>query len=100
MNIKLSYLYRDGANYKQYNEEVYANENDLTLHYIMETLRSSLIEGEWFYAKDWDLKDMHHFAYDPEIDHDYHEFGCIEETDEHVTKYDIQKLLNMLPKMT
>ena len=96
MNIKLSYLYRDGANYKQYNEEVYGNKDNLPIEHIRDTLKSYLIEGEWFFAKVWDLKDMHYYPYDDEIDHDYHEFGEVEETDEPVTKYDISILLQTL----
>ena len=37
MNIKLTYLYRDGANYKKFNEVVFLNKNGLAM----------LTNGDW-----------------------------------------------------
>ncbi len=81
-NIKLHYLYRDGANYKQYHYEVYTNVQGLSLEEIERRLRAQLIDGEWFYNHNWDLKDLHHHPWDNSIDHTWHEFDCIECTDE------------------
>ncbi len=92
------YLYRDGANYKQYGEAVYSNITGLSLAYINTFLKARLIDGEWFYVKEWGLKDLHHYPYDPDIDHDYHEFGDVEETVEVVTNGDIMDLLVLLQK--
>jgi hypothetical protein len=87
MNIKFSYLYRDGANYKQFNEVVFSNPNNLTGNEIEATIKKQLIDSEWFVAKDWKLPDMRfkEYAWDSEIDHDWHEFESIEETLEQVT---------------
>ena len=50
-------------------------------------IRKKLIDGQWFYCRDWNLPDMHfnEFAYNSEIDHDWHEFESIEETTEDIT---------------
>jgi hypothetical protein len=82
MNIKFAYLYRDSSNYKQYNEVVFANSNELPLEQIKRIIISNLIDGSWFIAKDWYLPDMHfkEYDWDYEIDHDWYEFSSIEET--------------------
>lgn len=88
MNIKFSYLYRDGANYKQFNEVVFSNPNNLPMNKIEATIKKRLIDSQWFVAKDWDLPDMHfkEHGWDSDIDHDWHEFEVIEETSEKVTE--------------
>lgn len=92
-NIKLHYLYRDGANYKQYHYEVYCNAQGLSLDEIERRLRAQLIDSEWFYNHNWDLKDLHVHSWDNSIDHTWHEFDCIECTDEAATKGDVVELL-------
>ena len=88
MNIKFSYLYRDGANYKQFNEVVFSNLTNLTLKEIEATFKEKLIDGQWFVAKDWKLLDMHFkkYTWDSKIDHDWHEFEEVGETSEDVTE--------------
>lgn len=84
MNIKFTYLYRDGANYKNYNQVVFANPNKLLLEQIQKLITGNLIDECWFIAKDWDLPDMHfkEYNWDNEIDHYWHEFSCLGETTE------------------
>ena len=88
MNIKFSYLYRDGANYKQFNDVVFNNPTNLTVKAIEVTIKEKLIDRQWFVAKDWGLPDLHfkEYARDSEIDHFWHEFEGIEETLEEVTE--------------
>jgi hypothetical protein len=45
------------------------------------------IDRCWFVAKDWNLPDMHfkEFDWDDEIDHQWHEFQAIEETNQAAT---------------
>jgi hypothetical protein len=45
MNIKLTYLYRDGANYKKFNEVVFLNKNGLAITEIEDRIRPYLIDG-------------------------------------------------------
>jgi len=81
-NICFSYCYRDYANYKQHNEVVFANSNGLPVDEIESLIRKKLIDGEWFYASDWKLPDLHFEDWDTEIDHPLHEFIEVENTDE------------------
>ena len=48
------------------------------------TISKNLIEQKWFVAKDWNLRDLHfkEYKWDEEIDHNWHEFANVEETDE------------------
>ena len=101
MNIRFSYLYRDGANYKNFNEIVFSNPNFIDSKEIEKTIRNKLIDGQWFICKEWNLPDMHftEFSYDAEIDHDWHEFESIEETIEDVTaKMSIDDFLSIVKK--
>jgi hypothetical protein len=101
MNIKFSYLYRDGANYKQFNEVVFSNPSDLTVKEIEETIKEKLIDSQWFVAKDWGLPNLHfkEYAWDSEIDHDWYEFESIKETLELVTtESNIEDFLSLINK--
>ena len=96
MNIKLHYLYRDGANYKKHDWIVFSNSSGMALTQIEETIRESLVEGEWFYASKWQLPDLHFEDWDEETDHNWHEFDCIEETDDTDVKEDITVFLHRI----
>jgi hypothetical protein len=84
MNIKFCYLYRDASNYKQFNEIVFANPNQIPSDKIQAIIRSKLIEECWFIAKDWNVPDLHfkEYSWDNDLDHEWHEFDCVEETTE------------------
>ena len=99
MNIKFTYLYRDASNYKQHNEIVFANPNELLIQKIQSAITENLIDGNWFVAKDWNVPDLHfkEYAWDNEMDHDWHEFASVEETNEPVTlKISIENLIDLL----
>ncbi|WP_462267262.1 hypothetical protein [Mucilaginibacter sp.] len=81
-NIKLHYLYRDGANYKQFGVVVFDNPQHLTPVYLTSLIQSKLIDGTWFYANQWQLPDLHFGTWDDEIDHTLHEFEMVEYTSE------------------
>jgi hypothetical protein len=82
MNVKFSYLYRDGANYKQYGEVVFANPCQLNVEVVSNIINSQLIDGCWFVASDWGLPELFfkEFSWDDEIDHTWHEFEDIVES--------------------
>lgn len=96
MNIKLSYLYRDGGNYKQFHEEIFTNNSNLSLEYIRNVIHTCLIDQEYFYVQDWQLKDLHLFYWDEELDHNLHEYEGIEETMEDATNIDITQFLKRI----
>jgi hypothetical protein len=101
MSIKFSYLYRDGANYKQFQELIFRNPSNLSVEEAEEAIKAKLIDRKWFVAKDWGLHDMHfkEDAWDLEIDHDWHEFEAIEETSEEVPeKNSIEDFIFLISK--
>ena len=81
-NIKFSYRYRDGANYKNHYHIVLNNPAGITLTEIENMVRQKLIDGTWFYADNWNLPDLHFGTWDNEIDHTWHEFDDVEFTNE------------------
>lgn len=78
-------MYRDGANYKSHGEVVFDNPNHRKLSDIAEAIKAKLLDGEWFYTHKWGLPDLHFEKWDIEIDHDFHEFEGVEETEKEVT---------------
>ena len=88
MNIKFCYLYRDGANYKNFNEIIFSNPNSINYLKIKKLVLKKLIDDKWFYCKEWNLPDMHfkECINDAEIDVDWHEFEAIELTADDVTE--------------
>lgn len=85
MNVKLSYLYRDYCNYKNFNEVIFTNPENLSIEQIKNSLTEKLMDGEWFYASQWGVNDLHFEKWDDEADHPYHEFASVELTDEAAT---------------
>ena len=81
-NIKLSYRYRDYANYKNHGEVIFSNPENLSVTDINHIIQENLIDGQWFYASKWEVKDLHFDKYDDEIDHAFHEFDTVESTEE------------------
>jgi hypothetical protein len=88
MNIKFSYLYRDGSNYKNYNQIVFSNPNSRPVEEIKKLIHKELIDDKWFYCAEWKIPDIHfkEFAYNSEVDVDWHEFEDIEETTEGISQ--------------
>lgn len=81
-NLQLNYRYRDGGNFKQFGFAIFANHDGLSLEEANMLLRSKLISEEFFIPQDWTLPRLHFHPYDPELDHQYHEFECFELTNE------------------
>ena len=85
-NIRLNYRYRDYANYKNHGEIVFTNPDMFSLEQIDATLRTHLLDDEYFYASRWGVKDLHFEKYDDELDHPYHEYTSVELTEEIATE--------------
>lgn len=102
MNIKFCYLYRDGANYKNFNEIIFSNPNSINYLKIKKLVLKKLIDDKWFYCKEWNLPDIHfkEFINDAEIDVDWHEFEAIELTADDVTEQNSIEDFLMLVKKT
>ena len=81
-NLKLNYRYRDAGNYKQFGSVVFSNSSNLSLDEATKLIQEKLISSEFFVPKEWKLPTLHLHPYDPELDHEYHEFEIWELTDD------------------
>ncbi|MFA6086376.1 hypothetical protein [Mucilaginibacter sp.] len=81
-DIKFSYLYRDGANYKNHSFVIFANPTNADLFELETLIHSKLINDTWFYVNQWELPDLHFGTWDNEIDHTWHEFESVEHSEE------------------
>ena len=96
-NIKLSYLYRDAGNYKQFGDIIFANPETLPLYEIEKQIKEKLIDGEFFSAKEWNLPTLYAYPKDRELDHTWHEFESVDYSEEKpIMKISIQTFLNNL----
>lgn len=96
-NIKFCYLYRDYANYKKYNEVVFANPKSRSIEEIGKFINEHLFDDKLFYSTEWKLPDLHFEEWDPEFDHFVHEFTCLEFTaKEQTMQYDIEKFIEIV----
>jgi hypothetical protein len=84
-NIKFNYLYRDGGNYKVYGSHVFENPENVAVIDIEEAIKRSLIDGEFFNPKEWDLVPLKFDDWNQELDHLWNEFESIELTAEEST---------------
>ncbi|MCG3167897.1 MAG: hypothetical protein POELPBGB_03697 [Bacteroidia bacterium] len=74
MNIEFNYMYRDGANYKQFGSVVFVNPDNISVAEIEMQIKELLIDGEFFDYKKWSIPSIHKYPYDSEIDHDWYTF--------------------------
>jgi hypothetical protein len=80
LNLKFNYMYRDGANYKQFGSVVFNNSSGLSIDEVSEGIRKKLISEEFFVPKEWGIPTLYAAPYNPEYDHEWHEFEGLEET--------------------
>lgn len=84
-NIKLSYLYRDGSNYKNYGYVIFAGDACDDLKDLKLLISANLIDSTWFYNDEWELPDLHFDHWESSDDHTFHEYEGIEFTKEQPT---------------
>ena len=87
-NLKFSYMYRDGDNYKKHGEIVFNGcPGDIEAYKAL--LETYLEEGEYFIAAQINVPEVFlwdgDFDYCGDSDHCFHEFVDVEETDEKPT---------------
>lgn len=82
LNLRLNYHYRDAGNFKQFGSVIFPNSSQLAVSEATKLIQEKLISGEFFNPKDWNLPRLHFHPYDPELDHEYHEFEEWEITEE------------------
>jgi len=81
-NIKFNYLYRDGANYKNFSSVIFENPDGTSIDVLQNIIKPKLIDETWFYVDQWNLPDLHFATWNNEFDHTWHEFESIEYTSE------------------
>ena len=84
-NLRLNYRYRDAHNYKEFGSVVFANPAGMSIEAATALLRGKLISEEFFVPQEWGLPRLHTRPYDPEVDHEWHEFEEFELTDDPAT---------------
>jgi len=96
-NIKFSYLYRDGSNYKKFGCVIFANPDNVDLQEFESFIKSKLIYETWFYADHWNLPELFIDYIDFRVDPTWHEFENIEYTDLPATsKPDLSELMELI----
>ena len=78
MNTRFEYMYRDGGNYKQFNEVVIKGE------FSLEQLRPHLYNGDFFVPSEVGLEDLQEYPYQ-DYDHVWHELDSAEPTEDEPT---------------
>ncbi len=81
-NIKFSYLYRDGSNYKNFGSVVIANPEKLSLKSVEKIIKEKLIDSTWFYADEWGFPDLRPANLSIDDDPTWHEFESVTFCDE------------------
>lgn len=81
-NIKFSYFYRDGGNYKKFDYVIFDNPDNIDLLEIESIVREKLIDETWFYADEWKLPELFLDTFHFRVDPTWHEFEVVEYTDE------------------
>ena len=82
MILCLEYLYRDSGNFKLF-QKVYffKRERDLGLNALLAEIEHYLIDGTDFIPELWGLPRLHFPVFDPELDHEWHEFFSLSEVE-------------------
>jgi hypothetical protein len=82
-NIQINYLYRDSANYKNFNSIIFENDLSISIEELQILIKSKLIYDVWFYADQWwKLPELFSSFFDYKIAPTWHEFESFEYTEE------------------
>lgn len=97
MNIKMTYLYRDGGNYKHWFEVVFPNRGGISVEQLTKDIKQRLISGEYFEQSQAPVRFDYPDSFDPDLDHTWLEFYGFEAVDEHAeTDQDIRDFIASL----
>lgn len=83
MNIKLEYLYRDAANFKNWGEVVFSNPQNMDVALIVSSAEKVLIDQIYFFAERAAVPNLYFQERDDELDHSWHEVYAFQETNDH-----------------
>ena len=82
MNIRMEYLYRDAGNYKNWGEVVFSNPTCIPIKRVKQLVGDALFERQFFNANLAGLPDIHFTECSVELDHGWHEFHGLAETED------------------
>ena len=99
MSLCFEYLYRDSGNYKNWGEVVFSNVNNYEISELVELIRKSLIDREFFVVENCGIPALYFEPYNRDLDHDWHEFSSLNLCDMEVTdiaKRDITEFIKVI----
>jgi len=97
MNIVFEYLYRDGANYKNWGQVIVAGSPEQTIDELEQRIRQNLIDGEFFVAEDIPLPTLYFSSGDVDLDHGWHEYSSLASTEcSPTTSVSIEEIITRL----
>ena len=97
MNIKMTYLHRDGGNYKTWYDVVFPNHTGKTAAQLTAELQNRLIDGMYFDQSMSPIPFEYPDSYDPELDHTWLEFNSFEEaSDQPQVAQDIMEFIEAI----
>jgi hypothetical protein len=101
MNVELEYRYRDWGNFKRYGSVVFGNQRSLTIDEISRRVSLASADGQFFNASRCGFPDLFFadFPFDPDLDHDSHEFCSVLETELPVNDAANRDILGLLLEM-
>lgn len=97
-NIKFNYLYRDGGNFKSWEEVIFSNPENLTVHEIETKLLNAFLSGKQFIASQISVPEKFLFEKGKftKNDHCFHEFDCVEICQENSTDVLLRSITDFL----
>ena len=99
MNIAFDYLYRDAGNYKLYESVVFQNENNVPLIFLQRAIEACFEQRIYFVPETLEIPRLRFRNYDQELDHIWHEFDSISETDfPHTAGKTVSKFFELLER--
>lgn len=103
MNIELEYLYRDCGNFKNFGKVVFANIRNFGAKEVHDKVLSLVVPEPFIKASELGLPNLYFqdFPYDPELDHELHEYYRVCETEKptnDAANRDIEDLLSEIDR--
>ena len=101
MNIEFRYMYRDMGNFKNYGEVVFGNRFNRSPDEIRKQIFRCLGSGLIFKASALRIPALFFkdFPYDPQLDHEMHEFFEVSETELPASDAEQRDIADMLTEM-
>ena len=100
MNICIEYLYRDAHNYKNWGSVIFTNTRCTSTQELERDIRKNLIDGNFFIAEDLGIPTLYNTSFDPSVDHGWHEYHAIHQTDNESEHRDIDEIFFLLAEST